>query len=59
MVKIDYCTDMHLPERKPVVDEAGDYHVGHHDCPWHDEWHKAQATEDTEQCEAAHRDDQS
>lgn len=50
---------MYLPGRKPVVDEAGDYHVGHYDCPWHDEWHEAQATEDTKQWEAAHRDDQS
>ena len=50
---------MYLPKRKPVVDEAGDYHVGHHVCPWYDEGHNAQATQDTEQWEAAYRDDQS
>lgn len=50
---------MYLPGRKPVVDKAGDHDVGHYDCPWHDEWYKAQTTEDTQQWEAAHWDDQS
>lgn len=49
---------MYLPGRKPVVDEAGDHHVGHYDCPRYGERHEAQATEDTKQREAAHKDDQ-
>lgn len=50
---------MYLPGRKPVVDKAGDHHVGHYDCPWYGERHEAQTTEDTKQWEAAHEDDQS
>lgn len=56
--KVNCSTDMHLPGRKPVVHEAGHYHVGDHGYPWHGKRHEAQATEDAEQWEAAHRDNQ-
>lgn len=56
---IKYFIDIYLPGRKPEPNEAGNHHVGHYGCPWHNERHEAQATEDTEQWEATHGDDQS